>query len=217
MEIQKHSKVLCSHLLKMTTMSQRAVDYSIKAYELSSPELCRIVRNSEQEWQQLQRRIGNRGRTLVAAGRSVDSDSLFACCALRVYSALHIMYAAATEIAHNTQFVLEDGEITQSPETREMGRFVNSLVRLCTVALFNKEIEHAKTVLESNDGRHSFDLSAYQTHINLTQRKGKRARFEFAIAMSLGQIADQACEIAEAITTWLEDSDCLELARERAA
>jgi phosphate uptake regulator len=217
MEIQKHSKVLCSHLLKMAMQSQRAVDYSVKAYELSSPELCRIVHNSEREWHQLQSRIGDRGRTLVASGRHVDSDSLFACCALRVYSALRVTYTAATEIAQNTMFVLEDGEITESPETREMGRFANSLVRLCTVALFNKEIKHARTVLQSNNGRHSFDLSAYQAHNNLTQRTGEKSRFELAIAMSLGQIAEQACEIAEAIATWLEGNDCLGVPRERAA
>ncbi len=50
-------------------LSQRAVDYSIKAYEWRSSELCRLVRNFEKKWRGLQQSIGDEGRLYLNAGK----------------------------------------------------------------------------------------------------------------------------------------------------
>ena len=102
MRDRQYSLVSRSHLLRMTRLAQRAVDYSIKAYELGSYELCHIVRNTEDELRELQLNIGDRGRLLRAEGRPVDTESTAASCALRVYSGLQVTYFAAAEIAQNT-------------------------------------------------------------------------------------------------------------------
>jgi hypothetical protein len=46
---RKHSPISRDHLLRMTMFAQRAVDYSIEAYELGSCEICHIVCKAEDE------------------------------------------------------------------------------------------------------------------------------------------------------------------------
>lgn len=217
MEIQRQSQVLRSHLLKMTMLSHRAVDYSIKAYEFGDPEFGRLARNSEHEWHKVQCLIGGRGRILMAAGTPIDSDSLIARSTLRIYGALRVTYAAATEIAHNSMLIAECGLPITCREIGLMGRFVNGLVRLYTVALFKMEIRHAQTILQNDQGRQWFDLALSLTHRRLSHQTGAQARNELAIAQSLGQIAHQAYEIAEAFTSCLDGGDCLDVLRDRAA
>src|ERR1700739_879618 len=72
MQDRQCSPLSRSHLLRMTRLAQRAVDYSIKAYELGSYEICHIVRNTEDELCKLQLNIGDRGRWLRAEGRPVE-------------------------------------------------------------------------------------------------------------------------------------------------
>ena len=209
MEITSHNKVSRSHLLRMMMLSQRAVDYSIKAYELNSPELCRHVCNSEKEWRSFQRSIGNRSRSSLNAGMRADSEPLCACCGSRINSALAGIYTSATEIARSTMLILEGGLLTESSEIREMGYFVNSLVRLCTVASFKKEVQHACTVLQEGPGRQWFNLALRDPHELRTQWTGPQTGFELTIIKSLGEIANRAYEIAEAITLWLAGEECV--------
>jgi phosphate transport system protein len=217
MEITQHSQVLRSHLLKMAMMSQRAVDYSIKAYELNSCQLCLHARAADHELTRLRQCIGDRGRKLRAAGTAVDSDSLISCSAVRIYGALQVTYAAATEIAQNVMIILDDGRVTRSSEMGDIGKFVNSLVRLCTIALFKKEIDHAHTVLLMNEGRRRFDLALCQAHNFTIQGTDPHSVAERAIIGCLAQIAEQAYEIAEAIAMWIGGEDCLKLPDKRAA
>ena len=71
----------------MAMFVQRAVDYSIKSYELGTREIHRLFWKHDQEWANLNRRIADRGRTLIAAGMLVGGDSLKGDCAVRIYSA----------------------------------------------------------------------------------------------------------------------------------
>ena len=217
MDIEHDIEVLRSDLLQMSRLSQRAVDYSIKAYQLGRPEFCQHVCNTEQDLRRLQRSIAERGHTLLADGLPVDSHSCLASFALRICSALDITYTAATGIAQNTMLHLEDGRVAGSPALEEMGHLVNSLVRLCTVALFKEEVQHAKTVLQNDGTGQWFDLAAYQAHSDPTQRTSAQARFELAISKSLGQIAEQAHEIADAIAFLLVGKDCIGATHQRAA
>jgi hypothetical protein len=49
--IQQHIHVLRSELLAMARLTQRAVDYSIRAYQLGRPEFCRHASNTDDEVQ----------------------------------------------------------------------------------------------------------------------------------------------------------------------
>src|SRR5258707_7541276 len=116
MKIQRQSQVLRSHLLRMAMLSHRAVDYSIKAYELGIPEFSRLVRNSEHEWHKVRHMIGERSGVLQNAGIPIDSDSLSATTTLRIYSALRVTYTAATEIARNSVLIAEGGHTLGSEQ-----------------------------------------------------------------------------------------------------
>jgi hypothetical protein len=212
--MRDHQYILVSrsHLLRMTRLAQRAVDYSIKAYELGSYELCHMVRNTEEELRKLQLSIGDRGRLLRAEGRPVDTTSTAASCTLRVYSGLQVTYSAAAEIAQNTAFLIESGRKTQPPSKMVTANFVNGLVRLYTVALFSEEIQHARMILQINEGHRRFDLGE-----ELIYRNDASARFELAITHCLAQIAEQAREIADTITQRLNGKDCAGAPGERAA
>jgi hypothetical protein len=202
MRDRQYSLVSRSHLLRMTRLAQRAVDYSIKAYELGSFELCHIVRNTEDELCKLQLNIGDRGRLLRAEGRPVDTESTASSCALRVYSALQVTYFAAAEIAQNTMLLLESGRKTQFPSKMVTTNFVNGLVRLYTVALFDEDIQHARMILKVNEGHRQFDLQLSLREEELNYRNDARARFELAITHCLAQIVEQAHEIANTLMQW---------------
>jgi hypothetical protein len=73
MNVQRPSEVMHSHLLKMTMLSQRAVDYSMKSYERKSLEFCKAVLDAEAKWAEVQREIGDQGRAFRAAGMPIDT------------------------------------------------------------------------------------------------------------------------------------------------
>jgi phosphate transport system protein len=215
--IQQHIHVLRSELLAMARLTQRAVDYSIKAYQLGRPEFCRHASNTDDEVHKLRRCIADRGHVLLSSGLPVDSNSRFVSSSLRICSALHIMYAAATGIAQDTMLSLKGERIAVSPAIEEMGQLVNCLVRLCIVALFNKQIQPAKTVIQNDGTGQWFDLAVYQLCGGPIQRTNAQARFELAIHKRLDQIAEQAHEIADAITFWLDGNDYIGVTWERGA
>jgi hypothetical protein len=211
----QYSLVSRSHLLRMTRLAQRAVDYSIKAYQLGSYELCHIVRNSEDELRKLQLNIGDRGCLLRAEGRPVDTESTAASCALRLYSALRVTYFAAIEMGQNTALLLERGRKPPSPSKMATTNFVNRLVRLYTVALFDEEIQHARTILQVNEGHLRFDLQLNLREEELIYRNDASSRLELAITYCLAQIAEQAYEIADTMMQWLDGKDCVGAPSER--
>jgi hypothetical protein len=217
MRDRQYNLVSRSHLLRMTRLAQRAVDYSIKAYELGSYELCHIVRNTEDELRTLQLNIGDRGRLLRDEGRRVDTESTAASCALRVYSGLQVTYFAAAEMAQNTVLLLENGRKIQSPSKMMTTNFVNGLVRLYTVALFDQEIQHARMILQVDEGSQRLDLQLDLRGEELIYRNDVSGRIELAITHCLAQIAGQAREIADTIVQWFDGKDCVRAPNGRAA
>jgi phosphate uptake regulator len=217
MHIQQNIRVLRSELFAMFRLSQRALDYSIKAYQLGSPEFCRHVGQADEEVYKLQGRITDRARTLLASGLLFKPDSHFVSSALRICSALHITYDAATVIAQKTMLNLEGERITASPAIEEMGHLVNRLMRLCVVALFNEQIEHAKMVLQTDATGQWFDLAVSRSYERPIQRTDAHTTFEVALHKNLDQIAMQVYEIADAITFWLDRKCSIAVTCESAA
>ena len=217
METKRKTPMLRAHLFKMMMLTQRAVDYSIKAYELRDPEFWRLIHKSDRQWCAVQRIIGNRGRRLLAAGLAVDTDSLTACCTVRIYSALRTCYAAATEIAHNSLMLAEGGQADNSEPIKRMGHRVNALVRQCTVALFTGKSHLAEAILRDDQRRLGFERTLDGAEKKLLLRTGGPSRIELSIARSLGQIADQAYEIAEALSLWMHEKDRPAIQRNLAA
>jgi phosphate uptake regulator len=195
MDTQKHSLVSHTHLLRMTALTQETVDRSVKAYELNSPGLTRIVLEAARELHAIELSIADRGRTLLAAGKIMDSTSRPGCCSLRIYSALRITHAAATEMARNTRLKNSRGHMLTSAATVDLANLVNSMVRLNTVAVFNREADHARTVLQVEGVRRKY--AGWHSRVHEDPQ-------ELAISRCLQQIAEQAYEIADALTQLLD-------------
>jgi phosphate uptake regulator len=214
MEVQRQCYILRSDLLRMAMLSQRAVDYSIKAHELGASEVYQLLWKHDQEWRNLQRRIGDRGRRLLASGVPVDADSAIAESALRIYSALYVTYTAASEITHIASLMAEGERTALSRRLGVIARFINSLVRLCTVALFNKEVRHVRGILHHDRSWRWCESALSRIRHLLMKNPRAHAKSELAVARALGQIAGQAYEIAQAATLWLEGDNRLGCARE---
>ena len=207
MTIRQHIQLLRSQLFEMSRLSQRAVDYSIKAFELRSKDFCDHVHDYKHELGELHRNVVDRCCKLLVAGLPVESDLRFALSAFRISGALHTTYSAAAEIAHHTMNSLDEDRISDSLALEEMGRIVNRLTRLCTIALFKEEVHHAKAVLKNNAVVRWFEMTVSHAHNRDREQIDEQAAFELAITKSFGQMAKQAHEMAGAITLWLEGND----------
>jgi hypothetical protein len=195
METHRHCLVSRTHLLRMTALTHKTVDDAVKGYELSSREFCSRALNAEKELHVIELSIADRGRTLLAVGKLMDSTSGPGRCSLRIYSALRITHAAATEMARNTYLKIVSGHVKTSAATAEMANLVNGLVRLNTVAVFNRQARHAKTILQVAGERRKYELWHYRVPGDLQ---------ELAISRCMEQISEQAFEIADAVMELLE-------------
>ena len=205
MSIHYDIQILRSKLIAMTRLTQRTVDYSIKAMQLGRPELCRVVHNSKDEMSAIRCWIASHGRELLEAEIPGDADSRFVCAALRISGALEIAYDAAIEMAQQIEMRFATGWIPVTAELEDAGQFVNSLLRLCSLSLLKRDVRHAKAVLHNGGDGQSLDLAVHLTPHHLTQATSTQARFELAIIRCLDGIAGQTREIADSIILWLEE------------
>jgi hypothetical protein len=224
MDTQEHIQVLRLHLLAMSKLSQRAVDYAIKGYELGSPEFCRHTRRGDVQLYELRHRITDLARRLLMHELSSNPKALmdeltadakvrFTMCALRISTALHAACNAAAEIAQNTMLLLEQARVSERAALQRVCCLVNRMMGLCIVALFKKDVQHAEIVLHNRQARRLFEQTFHdlryeiERHNDIDQRTAAPALLELAIARGLNQIARETSEIAEAILFWLEGKE----------
>ena len=112
--IHQYLQTLRLKLLDMSRVSQRAVDYSIKAYKLDSPEFRASVRDNTYEVHILHREITEIARDLMLMELPLESDVRFALSAVLICDALHSGHAQAVKIAANSRRLLEDGRDRKS-------------------------------------------------------------------------------------------------------
>jgi hypothetical protein len=194
MNIQQHISSIRPQLLHLLRMSQRSVDYATKAYELRSFELCKYVRESGPEFDSFLFYIQDHCRSVA-----VCSNTRSALSTLRICRALHSMQNEAIEIAGSILAFSEAGLTYESQPVREVGQVANRLVRLCTVALSKQEARHANEVLQSRRIGQWFELTAHCARQEVVSNSGPQFAFELALTKSFSQIAQQACEMADAI------------------
>ena len=195
-------QILRSKLIAMTRLTQRTVDYSIKAFQLGRPDLCRVVQNSKEEMAAIRGWIANHGREFLATRIPAGADFRFACAALRISTALEVACYAAFNIARHSAIRHAEGWTPVSAELEEAGNFVYRLLHLCILSLLKGDVRHAKAVLQSGSDRQGFDLAVYLAHHDLAQRVSSHARFETALVRCLDGIAGQVREIADALLQW---------------
>ena len=220
MESQNQIQVLRRHLLDMSKLTHRAVDYAIKGYRLGSPEFCRHVRKGDGRLGELRQKITDLCRKLINQDSNfsskglihppaVDSQARFPRTALRICTALHAAYLAAEELAHNAMSRLEGVHTSGSESLEKLCYLVNRLMCLCIIALFKNECHYAEAVLQNNELDRLSELVSRDLRTDIYEQKTRPAAIEQSIAGSLKKIATQTQEIADAIVFWLEGTNCV--------
>ena len=200
-------QILRLRLLDMARMCQRAVDYALKAYSLGSPECCTLVRNNKPEINLLHLQIEESTREILLMEISDTLDLRCVLSADRICNALEDIYVHAEDIATSSIHLLESFRRTGCKELVSMGDVVNRLMRLCVVALFKGDIDHAETVLRSEGVEGEFEISFFESLNTLDRSDIAEAVYEIAIADSLSRMAHELREVANAIMFWLNDSE----------
>jgi phosphate uptake regulator len=207
MKLYQPINVLRVQLVEMSRLSQRALDYSIKGYQLGSPEFGRFVCSTECELEKHHQCIKDICRKLAARKVTDSADCRFVLIALRLSSALRATSRAAVEIARDTPSCFESSRMPKHAALCDLGDLVNSLMRLCIVALFKQEARYAETVLQSQAVWRRCEFVFESMHENGHQTTDEEDTFEPAIARSLGTVARQAHDMADAIVFWLKEGD----------
>src|SRR5579862_6684015 len=164
MTIQAQIKALRLHLLGMSKLSYRAVDYAIKGYRLGSPEFSRYVRRGDSQLAEFHRKITDLCERLLNEelfvederldDPSLSSDKRFPKVAMRICGALQAVCTATAEIAHHTMLLLEDSCVPGSEALKDVCYLVNRMICLCILAIFKKDTEYAEGVLQSDVAPH---------------------------------------------------------------
>jgi phosphate uptake regulator len=200
MTTQQHIPILRVQLLAMARLSQRALDDSVKGYQLRHLDFARHVAESDNEFEELHRRLKDLRREIMNCGNTNASDSRFTSAASSIATALHGTHSAAKEIAQSTIHLLESSGIENCAPLEKLAEGVNRSMRLCVIALFNEDARLARTALRSQE--HSVQL--YELGVSDFSSVGPQNDFERTVIRKLGAIAEQIQEIADALLFWLE-------------
>jgi phosphate uptake regulator len=200
MNTQQNIQILRGQLLAMARLSQRALDESVKGYELRNLDFARHVDKAENDLQEHYRRIKDLRRQIMNCGDTNASDSRFTSAASSIATAFHVTYSAAKEIAQSTIHRLESSGIENCAPLEQLAQGVNRSMRLCVIALFNEDARLARTALRSQE--HSVQL--YELGVSDFSSVGPQNDFERTVIRELGAIAEQIQEIADALLSWLE-------------
>lgn len=201
MNLQQERTALRTQLLDMSRLSHRALDYSIKGYELNSSEFSSQIASSNRQIKEHYLQIKALCRRLSVPGMAAPSDFRFSLAALRLNSAFYKTYKAASRIARASMLRLESGTTEKCEALDEFGELINRLVRLCTVALFLDDAALAEAVLQSQ-------AIWRRSELMFDHSPSVVDNDTLAIAQNLSVIAKQAHEMADAILFWLRGRDC---------
>jgi len=204
MNSEQNIHALRVQLLAMSRLSQRALDYSIKGYELRNLDFSRQISASQCALEEHHRYVKELCRNLMNIDRVKASDARFAFAAASISTALHVTYNAAAEVAQDSMRLLECSGIHGCAALERMGQLVNRSIRLCIIALFEKDAAHAKAVLRDQECLRLRELTSTALHPHVGRWAGAQGDFERSVIRSLGKVAQQAHEIADVILFWLE-------------
>jgi phosphate uptake regulator len=207
MNSHQYIQSLRLHVLDMAGLCQRGVDYSLKAYSLASPECCRIARNNTPEINILHLEIDEITREILLMEIPDESDLRFVLSVERICNALREIQINADAIATNSMRSLEGSRRMECKELVSIGDIVNRFMRLCVVALFKEEIEHAETVLRNDGVPRELETRFFDRLSTGDPSEGMETAYEIAVADCLGHIASELNELATAIVFWLDDSE----------
>jgi phosphate uptake regulator len=205
-EIHQYTQTLRLHLLEMCRVSQRCVDYSIKAVQLGRLDFSVSMLNDPHEIKHLHQDAAEIAQDLLRTGLSHESSLRFVLASIRICDALQAIHKSALEIAEAYLFRQEENSSsTDCVDLATIGDTANRLMRFCTVALFEEEAGHAEAALRMDTGQRLVATTLYVWYRRVGLRSRSQIDFVQSTADRLDHLIWQMHEMARAIIYWLED------------
>lgn len=204
MNLQRKTELLRVHLLAMAKLTQRALDYSIKSYSLRHPDFPRHVHSADHDIDERYHRVKELCRELMSGGIAKSSDARFTFAALCICNALHAVHASSLGMAQDASRLLESTGIQPCAALEAAGWHVNAAMRITVIALFAKDVSHARAVLRHKPWLQLRELNSVALHPHVDRWAGAQGDFERSVIRNLGIIAKQTHEVADAILFWLD-------------
>ena len=177
----------------------------MKGYETGNMEFFAPILIPSQKLDQLHQIISELTHQLKTTVLLDDAQVRFVQASEAICAALAAAYNHSLEIARETYILCKSGPSGRSTFLVRRCEEVNGWARLCTIAAFEQNIEHATAVLKSQ--RNTW-LSLRPTH----PRRGDDQSLcsqEFAIARAVDDIGAQFRPVAESIVFWLDQPNIL--------
>ena len=202
------TQTLRLHLVDICRLTRRCVDYAIRAFQQSNPDMIASARDNAYEIQILHSDAVEIAHDLLQMERMPrGGDFRFVLSSIRICDSFHAMHNAAVDIASNTMRFWGSGGAFEMTDFTWMGDGVNRLVECCATSLMDENTEPAEIVLSTNGLERELINIFYDWHGTLEQPEPSQAKHAFAIARNLGQVVHHAREIADALVFWLGDED----------
>jgi phosphate uptake regulator len=190
----------------MCRVSQRCVDYSIKAVQLGRLDFNVSMLNGLHEIKHLHQDAAEIAQDLLRIGLSPESSLRFVLASMRICDSLQSIHKSALEIAETYLLRQEENDPTvDCLDLATIGDTANRLMRLCTVALFEEEVGHAEAALRMDTGQRLAAMTLYVWYRRVGLRSRSQIDFVQSTADRLDHLIWQMHEMARAIIYWLED------------
>jgi hypothetical protein len=203
MDTYPPTQVLRSHMLNLLRLSQRTIDCCMKGYETGNMEFFAPILIPSQKLDELHQIISELTHELKATVFLDDAQVRFVQASEAICAALAAAYNHSLEIARETYILCKSGLSGRSTSLVCRCEEVNGWARLCTIAAFEQNVEHAIAVLKSQ--RNTW-LSLRPTHPRSGDHQSLCSQ-EFAIARAVDDIGAQFRVVAESIAFWLDQSN----------
>jgi hypothetical protein len=200
MDTYPPTQVLRSHMLNLLRLSQRTIDCCMKGCETGNMEFFAPILIPSQNLDELHQIISVLTHELKTTVLLDDAQVRFVQASEAICAALAAAYNHLLEIARETYILCKSGLPARSTSLVRRCEEVNGWARLCTIAAFEQNVEHATAVLKSQ--RNTW-LSLRPTH----PRSGddqSLCSHEFAIARAVDDIGGLFRAVAESIVFWLD-------------
>lgn len=142
--MKTQTETLRTELIEMVRLSQRTVDYAIKAHESGRPEYVQHVCFGRDRLVCLNKKICRATLEMRKSLRSVDTEVDFGEAIRTISVALFDVCQHAYKISF-LSVGFTDSNVYEAPCYRvTMGANINSAMRLCAMAIINNEVTHAE-------------------------------------------------------------------------
>lgn len=193
---------LNNQLSEMLRISQRSVDYATKAYASGRAEFARQAQRERQELDNVMQEILASTAGSYQAEGPDDTQMPYRGVVRTISLALLTTCQYAYEVSLHAAALTRDGVLQRSHELLRMGERVNGLMKLCIVAVMNKDPEHAKTILRSID-HCKYDLAGKMRKERATGSLVLPGHFqERVIANSFQRMLENVRTIASAVSSY---------------